>query len=130
MREEMREGSGHDAIDRISDLLWAIGGQETAVNATIRMAKLKLEGLDPKKIIWDLVPEALELMEMIPNDTRDDAMQIIGFWLANNVMYKGFACSVITKIIEPLAKRIADLERTNETLNVALAIKEAPDHAD
>ena len=124
MREEMRERSGHDAIDRIGDLLWEIGGQEMAVDATIRMAELKLEGQDPKKIIGDLVPEALELMEMIPNDTRDDAMQVIGFWLADNVMYKGFACSVITKIIEPLARRIADLERANATLNAALAIKE------
>lgn len=124
MREEMREGSGHDVLDRLSDLLWKMGGQEMAVDATIKMAEMKLEGQNPKKIIGDLVPEALELMEMIPNDTRDAAMKVIGFWLADNVMYKGFACSVITKIMEPLARRIADLERANATLNAALAIKE------
>ena len=124
MREEMREGSRHDAIDRISDLLWAIGGQEMAVDATIRMAEKELAGRDPKEILGNMVPEALEMMDMLPEDTRADVIQFLGFLLSAHVMYKGFACCVITKIMEPLAKRIADLERTNDTLNVALANKE------
>ena len=122
MMGEMRKD--HDAIDKISDLLWAIGGQEMAVDATLTMASKDLEGRDPKGIIRDMYPKALELMEMLPEDTRDDANKFLGFLLSENVMYKGFGCCVITKIMEPLAKRIADLERTNETLSVALANKE------
>lgn len=124
MDEKMREESGHKAIDRISDLLWDIGGQEMAVDATIRMAEIELEGRDPKEILGNMVPEALEMMEMLPEDTRADVIKFLGFLLSAHVMYKGFAFCVITKIMEPPAKRIADLERTNETLKVALANKE------
>lgn len=120
-----RKDAENEVIDRIGDLLWSLGGQEMAIATSKDMATIELAGRNPRLFFEAFIPEALPAMDLLPGETRDDAMKILGYLLQENIMYRGFACAILKTVVEPLAQQIADLGRSIETLNVALANKEA-----